>query len=87
MKKLLELKGLAEEREEVRLERAEGKINEKLLKLKGYKLRRKQVRALKHNEKLRELILNELYNLRYREEKEEYLRNREAKNAYLNLLN
>jgi len=74
---LLELKQLAEEREDLRLEREK---NEKLLKANGYKLRRKQA-------KLREVRLNEQYNVKYREEKEEYLRNLEANKAYLNLLN
>ena len=55
-------------------------MNEKLLKANGYKLRRKQA-------KLREARLNVQYNVKYREEKEEYLRNLEANKAYLNLLN
>lgn len=87
MKKLLELKKLAEEREAARLKRSKGEMNEKLLKAKGYKLRRKQAKPQKQNYKLRELRMKELYNLRYREEKEDYLRNLEAKKAYLNLLN
>jgi len=87
VKKLLELKELAEEREDVWLEKAKGESNEKWLKLKGYKLRRKQAKLQKQNHKLRELRLKELYNLRYRERKEEYLRKLEAKKAYLNLLN
>ena len=77
MKRLLELKQLAEEREDLWLEREK---DEKLLKANGYKLRRKQA-------KLREARLNEHYNVKYREEKEEYLRNLEANKAYLNLLN
>ena len=77
MKRLLELKQLAEEKEDLWLEREK---NEKLLKANGYKLRRKQA-------KLREARLNEQYNVKYREEKEEYLRNLEANKAYLNLLN
>ena len=74
---LLELKQLAEEREDLWLEREK---NEKLLKANGYKLRRKHA-------KLREARLNEQYNVKYREEKVEYLRNLEANKAYLNLLN
>ncbi len=74
---LLELKQLAEEKEDLWLEREK---NENLLKANGYRLRRKQA-------KLRKARLNEQYNLRYREEKEEYLRNLEANKAYLNLLN
>jgi hypothetical protein len=77
VKRLLELEQLAEEREDLWLEREK---NEKLLKANGYKLRRKQA-------KLREARLNEQYNVKYREEKEEYLRNLEANKAYLNLLN
>ena len=73
MKNLLEIKELAEERGDFWLEKAEQEPIEKLLKLKGYKLR--------------ELRIKELYNLRYREEKEGYLRKLEAKKAYLNLLN
>lgn len=87
VKNLLELKELAEEREDIWLERSKGESNEKLLKLKRYKLRRKQAKLQRQNYKLRELGVKELYNLRYREEKEEYLRNLEAKKAYLNLLN
>jgi len=87
VKKLLELKELAEEREDVWLEKAKGESNEKWLKLKGYKLRRKQAKLQKQNYKLRELGIKVLYNLRYREEKEEYLINLEANKAYLNLLN
>ena len=77
---LLELKELAEEREDLWLEREKGEMNEDLLKANGYRLGRKQA-------KLRKARTNEQYNLRYREEKEEYLRNLEAKKAYLNLLN
>lgn len=84
---MLELKELVEEREGVWLERAKGESNEKLLKLKKYKLRRRHAKLKRQNYKLRELGLKELYNLRYREEKEEYLRNLEAKKAYSNLLN
>ena len=87
MKKLLEIKELAEEREDVWLEKAKGESNEILLKLKGYKLGRKQAKLQKQNYKLRELVIKELYNLRYRGEKEEHLRKLEAKKAYLNLLN
>ncbi|MHA1913027.1 MAG: hypothetical protein ACW97V_01525 [Promethearchaeota archaeon] len=86
MKKLLELKELAEEREDILLERAIGELKEKLLKLIGNKQRRKQVKLQKENYKLRELRINELYNLRYRQEKEDYLRTLEAGKAYLNLL-
>jgi len=84
---LLELRKLAEEKEDIWLERAKGESNEKLLKLKGYRLRRKQAKLQKQNYKLRELGIKVLYNLRYREEKEEYLINLEANKAYLNLLN
>jgi hypothetical protein len=87
VKRMLELKELVEEREGVWLEKAKGESNEKLLKLKKYKLRRRQAKLKRQNYKLRELGLKELYNLRYREEKEEYLRNLEAKKAYSNLLN
>ncbi len=73
MKILLELKELAEDREDIKLEIAKGKSNEKLIKAERYKLR--------------ELRINEPYNPRYYEEKEVYLRNLEAKKAYLNLLN
>jgi hypothetical protein len=86
VKKLLELKELAEEREDILLERAIGELKEKLLKLIGNKQRRKQVKLQKENYKLRELRINELYNLRYRQEKEDYLRTLEAGKAYLNLL-
>ena len=84
---LLELRKLAEEEEDIWLERAKGESNEKLLKLKGYRLLRKQAKLQKQNYKLRELGIKVLYNLRYREEKEEYLINLEANKAYLNLLN
>ena len=84
---LLELRKLAEEKEDIWLERAKGESNEKLLKLKGYRLRRKQAKLQKQNHKLRELGIKVLYNLRYREEKEEYLINLEANKAYLTLLN
>ncbi|MHA2048817.1 MAG: hypothetical protein ACW986_04310 [Promethearchaeota archaeon] len=77
---------MAEEREDILLERAIGELKEKLLKLIGNKQRRKQVKLQKENYKLRELRINELYNLRYRQEKEDYLRTLEAGKAYLNLL-
>jgi hypothetical protein len=84
---LLELKELAENREDVGLERAEEEINEKLPKLKIWKLRRKQAKLENQNCKLRKLRVNELYNLRYREEKDAYLINLEANKAYHNLVN
>ena len=84
---LLGLNELVEDKEEVRLERANVEKKEKLVKEKGYKLHRKQKKLHKENYKLRELRLSELYNSRYREEKEDYLRKLEANKAYLNLLN
>ena len=87
MKKLLEIKELAEEREEILLERAKRELKEKLIKLNGNEPGRKQAKLQKENYKLRRLKINELYNLRYRQEKEEYLRKLEAGKAYLNLLN
>lgn len=72
---MLELKELAEKRENARLERAKVENDEKLPEL------------VYNNRKLRELRVKQLYNLRYREEKEAYLRNLEAEKAYYNLLN
>lgn len=87
MKILLGLKELAEVEEEVWLERANVEKNEKVVKEKGYKLHKKQVKLRKQNYRLRDLRLHELYNLRYREEKQDYLRKLEANKALLNLLN
>jgi hypothetical protein len=68
---MLELKEWAELRENNRLERAKEEIRNREY----------------NNKKLRELRINVLYNLRYREENEAYLRNLEAKKAYYNLIN
>ena len=87
MKILLEVKELAEEREDLLLEEVKEELKVKLLKLNGNKQRRKQAKLQKENYKLRELKVNGLYNLRYRQEKEEYLRKLEATKARLNLLN
>lgn len=84
---MLELKELAEEREDVWLERAIGEIYEKLPKKNTWKLRRKQAKLENQNCKLRELRIKELYNLHYREQREAYLRNLIAQKAYYNLLN
>ncbi len=87
MKILLNLNELAEEREDLLLEEVKEELKAKLLKLNGNKQRRKQAKLQKENCKLRELKINGLYNLRYRQEKEEYLRKLEANKACLNLLN
>jgi hypothetical protein len=87
VKILLNLNELAEEREDLLLEEVKEELKAKLLKLNGNKQRRKQAKLQKENCKLRELKINGLYNLRYRQEKEEYLRKLEANKACLNLLN
>ena len=84
---MLELKEWAEERDNARLERAKEEIDEKLPEHKPGKLHRKQPKIEYNNRKLRELRINELYNLRYREEKEPYLRNLEANKALYDLIN
>ncbi|MHA2183463.1 MAG: hypothetical protein ACXADU_07865 [Promethearchaeota archaeon] len=84
---MLNLNELAEEREDLLLEEVKEELKAKLLKLNGNKQRRKQAKLQKENCKLRELKINGLYNLRYRQEKEEYLRKLEANKACLNLLN
>ncbi|MBY8985208.1 MAG: hypothetical protein KGD65_09085 [Candidatus Lokiarchaeota archaeon] len=72
---MLELKELAEKRENTRLERAKVENDKKLTEL------------VYNNRKLRELKISVLHNLRYREEKEAYLRNLEANKAFYNLIN
>jgi hypothetical protein len=87
VKKLLELKEWAELRDNASLEKVNGELNENLIELKVQKLRKWQGNLENHNRKLCELRISELYNLRYREEKEDYLRNLEAHKACYNILN
>lgn len=84
---MLELKEWAELRDKKSLERANGELNEKLIELIVQILRKWQGKLENQNRKLCQLRINELYNLRYREEKEAYLRNLEANKACYNLLN
>ena len=72
---MYELEELAEKRENTRLERAKVENTKKLPEL------------VYNNRKLRELKITVLHNLRYREEKEAYLRNLEANKAFYNLIN
>ena len=83
---LFKLKEVAEEREDVWLIGIKGEINEKLLK-EEYKQNKKQAKLLKRINQLRELQISGQYNLRYHEEKENYLRELEVKKARYNLLN
>ncbi|MHA2006035.1 MAG: hypothetical protein ACXABO_00875 [Promethearchaeota archaeon] len=79
---MLELKERAEERDFLRLKRAQ-EIKDKLLELNDLKQRNKHD---KQGYKLRKLQMKMIYNPNYCEEKEKLLRDREARIAYLNLL-
>jgi hypothetical protein len=83
VKELLELKEWAELRENSGLERAKGELDRESSELKAWESRKSEV----DNWRLREMRICEQYNLRYREEKEEYLRNLDARKACYNFLN
>ena len=87
MKNLLELKERAEEIEAAALEKAQELEKGELLELGTVKPQKKQARLEKCNLKLLELYMKAIYNPRYTEEIEEYLRYQDALKAYNRLLN
>ncbi|MFX1573231.1 MAG: hypothetical protein ACFFB0_10815 [Promethearchaeota archaeon] len=73
---MLELKELAEDREAAELKEAQELVRFELLELNYYKKQKKQARLEKRNLELLDLYAK--HNLRYLEEKQNYLRNLEA---------